>query len=153
MVAGNSRLHAYQCVTADFSYGYPWTAGPSVHAGVAEGCRCLIQKCRSVPPKPGCLWTATSGAAKDDAKGLARAEVRCARRRFDVDRYSSSLQTDDIVCTARENGFIVGTMTVRFDREQPLNADQIFAAELNQWRRAGVGCSLAVWRWTAPRAG
>ena len=58
--------------------------------------------------------------------GLARAEVRCARLAFDVDRYSSSLQTDDIVCTARENGFIVGTMTVRFDREQPLNADQIF---------------------------
>jgi hypothetical protein len=78
------------------------------------------------------------GAAKDDAKDLLAHKYGARGLAFDVDRYSSTLQSDDIVCTARENGFIVGTMTVRFDREQPLNADQIFSAELNQWRRAGV---------------
>ena len=88
-----------------------------------------------VQERPAEAWLSLDsdfGAAKDDAKGLLAQKYGARGLAFDVDRYSSSLQTDDIVCTARENGFIVGTMTVRFDREQPLNADQIFAAELNQ---------------------
>jgi hypothetical protein len=94
-----------------------------------------------VQERPAEAWLSLDsdfGVAKDDAKGLLSQKYGARGLDFDVDRYSSTLQAGDIVCSAREGGFIVGTMTVRFDRELPLNADQIFASELNQWRRAGV---------------
>lgn len=54
------------------------------------------------------------------------------------ERYNSRNQDGDIVCTARDGDAIVGTLSVRFDGSGGLHADQLFKAELDEWRADGV---------------
>ncbi|MDR7271209.1 hypothetical protein J2X20_003877 [Pelomonas saccharophila] len=79
------------------------------------------------------------GALDGDALGLV--ERRYGDRGLTVtrERYSSRNQDGDIVCTARDRDQkIVGTLSVRFDGSGGLHADQLFHAELDEWRAAGV---------------
>jgi hypothetical protein len=54
------------------------------------------------------------------------------------ERFSSRNEDGDIVCSARDGNHVVGTMSVRFDGEGGLHTDLLFAAELAEWRDAGV---------------
>lgn len=54
------------------------------------------------------------------------------------ERYSSRSDDGDIVCTARDGDKIVGTLSVRFDHGEGLNADLLFGAELDEWRAQGI---------------
>lgn len=54
------------------------------------------------------------------------------------ERYSSRTEDGDVVCTARDGEHIVGTMSVRFDVRGGLHTDLLFAAELAEWRAAGI---------------
>jgi hypothetical protein len=54
------------------------------------------------------------------------------------ERFSSRQQDGDVVCTARDAGKVVGTLTARFDGAGGLRADLLFSAELAAWRAAGV---------------
>jgi hypothetical protein len=78
------------------------------------------------------------GALEGDALGLV--ERRYADRGLAVtrERFSSRNEAGDVVCTARDGDKIVGTLTVRFDGVGGLKADQLFEAELAEWRSAGV---------------
>jgi hypothetical protein len=78
------------------------------------------------------------GALEGDALGLV--ERRYADRGLAVtrERFSSRNESGDVVCTARDGDQIVGTLTVRFDGTGGLKADQLFEAELAEWRTAGV---------------
>ncbi len=79
------------------------------------------------------------GALDGDALGLV--ERRYGDRGLTVtrERYSSRNQDGDIVCTARDRDQqIVGTLSVRFDGKGGLHADQLFQAELDEWRAAGI---------------
>jgi hypothetical protein len=79
------------------------------------------------------------GALDGDALGLV--ERRYGDRGLTVtrERYSSRNDAGDIVCTARDKGGqIVGTLSVRFDGVGGLHADQLFEAELAEWRAAGI---------------
>jgi hypothetical protein len=78
------------------------------------------------------------GALEGDALGLV--ERRYADRGLAVtrERFSSRNESGDVVCTARDGDQIVGTLTVRFDGTGGLKADQLFEAELAEWRTDGV---------------
>lgn len=78
------------------------------------------------------------GALEGDALGLV--ERRYADRGLAVtrERFSSRNEAGDVVCTARDGDQIVGTLTVRFDGTGGLKADQLFEAELAEWRTAGI---------------
>lgn len=79
------------------------------------------------------------GALDGDALGLV--ERRYGDRGLTVtrERYSSRNEDGDIVCTARDREQqIVGTLSVRFDGQGGLHADQLFKAELDEWRDAGI---------------
>lgn len=78
------------------------------------------------------------GFTADDAYHLISRKYAARGLGFDTERYSSKTEASDIVCSAREGNEIVGTMTVRFDSPQGLNADLLFGEELNVWRNAGV---------------
>lgn len=78
------------------------------------------------------------GALDGEALGLV--ERRYTDRGLAVarERYSSRNEAGDIVCTARDGDKIVGTLSVRFDGVGGLHADALFAAELAEWRAAGI---------------
>jgi hypothetical protein len=78
------------------------------------------------------------GALEGDALGLV--ERRYSDRGLAVtrERFSSRNEAGDVVCTARDGDNIVGTLTVRFDGAGGLKADQLFEAELAEWRSAGT---------------
>lgn len=78
------------------------------------------------------------GALDGEALGLV--ERRYTDRGLAVarERYSSRNEAGDIVCTARDGDKIVGTLSVRFDGPGGLHADALFAAELAEWRTAGI---------------
>ncbi len=78
------------------------------------------------------------GALDGEALGLV--ERRYTDRGLAVarERYSSRNEAGDIVCTARDGDKIVGTLSVRFDGPGGLHADALFAAELAEWRAAGI---------------
>lgn len=78
------------------------------------------------------------GSLEGDALGLV--ERRYSDRGLAVsrERYSSRNEDGDIVCTARDGDRIVGTISVRFDGPDGLNADLLFGAEMAEWRAAGV---------------
>jgi len=78
------------------------------------------------------------GGLEGDALDLV--ERRYSHRGLAVtrERYNSRNQDGDIVCTARDGDRIVGTLSVRFDGEDGLKADLLFAEELAEWRAAGV---------------
>lgn len=78
------------------------------------------------------------GGLEGDALDLV--ERRYSHRGLAVtrERYNSRNQDGDIVCTARDGDRIVGTLSVRFDAAGGLHADQLFKAELDDWRAAGV---------------
>lgn len=78
------------------------------------------------------------GGLDGDALGLV--ERRYGDRGLAVtrERYSSRDEAGDIVCKARDGERIVGTLSVRFDGAGGLHADQLFHAELSEWRRDGL---------------
>jgi hypothetical protein len=75
-----------------------------------------------------------------DGDALDLVERRYGDRGLAVAReqFSSRNESGDIVCTARDGDHTVGTLTVRFDGAGGLKADLLFAAELAEWRAAGV---------------
>eukprot|EP00042_Codosiga_hollandica_P010845 m.24066 g.24066 ORF g.24066 m.24066 type:complete len:232 (-) comp35823_c0_seq2:460-1155(-) len=78
------------------------------------------------------------GGLEGEALGLV--ERRYGDRGLNIgrERYSSRNQDGDIVCVARDENRIVGTLSVRFDGTDGLHADLLFAAELNDWRAQGI---------------
>lgn len=78
------------------------------------------------------------GGLEGEALGLV--ERRYGDRGLNIgrERYSCRDQDGDIVCTARDEGRIVGTLSVRFDGTGGLHADLLFKQELDGWRAEGV---------------
>ena len=78
------------------------------------------------------------GGLEGDARGLV--ERRYGDRGLNIgpERYSIRNQDGDIVCTARHDGHIVGTLSVRFDGSDGLHADLLFKQELDDWRAEGI---------------
>ncbi|MFT7774382.1 N-acyl amino acid synthase FeeM domain-containing protein [Roseateles sp.] len=81
-----------------------------------------------------------SGFGGLEGDALELVERRYGDRGLTVtrERYNSRSQDGDIVCTARDGDAIVGTLSVRFDGAGGLHADQLFKAELDEWRTDGV---------------
>lgn len=75
-----------------------------------------------------------------DGEALGLVERRYGDRGLAMKRESTASRNEDgdIVCTAREGERLLGTLTVRFDGPQGLNADLLFGAELSNWRAAGA---------------
>jgi len=78
------------------------------------------------------------GALDGDALGLVERRYGDRGLVISRERYSSRNQDGDIVCTARDQDKIVGTLSVRFDGGGGLHADLLFKQELDEWRAAGV---------------
>ena len=57
---------------------------------------------------------------------------------MDREEFSSLYDANTVICTAREGGRIVGTLSVRFDGPQGLKVDALFKAELADWRAGGI---------------
>jgi len=78
------------------------------------------------------------GGLEGEALGLV--ERRYGDRGLNIgrERYSCRNEDGDIVCTARDEGRVVGTLSVRFDGEGGLHADLLFKTELDEWRAEGV---------------
>ncbi|MDR7332889.1 N-acyl amino acid synthase FeeM domain-containing protein [Roseateles asaccharophilus] len=85
-----------------------------------------------------------------DGHALELVQRRYVERGLAVagERFSSRHEAGDVVCTAQHGAQVVGTLTVRFDGSNGLNADLLFGDELRTWRAAGVSLcefgSLAV---------
>lgn len=94
------------------------------------------------------------GAIEGDALDLVERRYS-DRGLLTRERFSSRTEDGDIVCTARDDERIVGTMSVRFDGQGGLHTDLLFGAELAEWRSMGIKLcefgSLAVDR-DAPRS-
>lgn len=80
-----------------------------------------------------------SGFGGLEGEALDLVERRYGDRGLAVsrERYGSRRDDEDVVCTARHGGRIVGTLSVRFDGPGGLHADQLFRAELDSWRADG----------------
>lgn len=78
------------------------------------------------------------GALDGEALGLVQRRYGDRGLAVSRERYSSRNEDGDIVCTARDGDKIVGTLSVRFDGAGGLHADQLFEAEISEWRSAGV---------------
>ena len=78
------------------------------------------------------------GALEGDAYDLVERRYGDRGLALTRERFSSRNEDGDIVCTARQGEQIVGTLSVRFDGTGGLHADLLFAAELAEWRAAGV---------------
>lgn len=78
------------------------------------------------------------GGLEGEARGLV--ERRYGDRGLSIgpERYSCRNQDGDIVCTARDQGRVVGTLSVRFDGPDGLHADLLFREELDDWRAEGL---------------
>lgn len=78
------------------------------------------------------------GALEGDALGLV--ERRYGDRGLAVSRekFTSRSQDGDVVCSVRDGDKLLGTVSVRFDGPGGLHADLLFAAELAEWRSAGI---------------
>ncbi|MFG6465701.1 N-acyl amino acid synthase FeeM domain-containing protein [Roseateles sp. BYS87W] len=78
------------------------------------------------------------GSLEGDAYDLVERRYGDRGLAMSKERFSSRNEDGDIVCTARDGEQIVGTLSVRFDGVGGLHADMLFAAELAEWRSAGV---------------
>lgn len=78
------------------------------------------------------------GALEGDAYELVERRYGDRGLALSRERFSSRREDGDIVCTARQGEQIVGTLSVRFDGVGGLHADLLFAAELAEWRSAGI---------------
>lgn len=97
---------------------------------------------RGSPPAPGDDVPLELDSGFGGLEGEARylVERRYGDRGLSIgpERYSCRNQDGDIVCTARDAGRVVGTLSVRFDGVGGLNADLLFGAELDEWRADGI---------------
>lgn len=78
------------------------------------------------------------GALEGDVLGLVERRYGDRGLAMSRERFSSRNEDGDIVCSVRDGDKVLGTVSVRFDGVGGLNADLLFAAELAEWRSAGV---------------
>lgn len=94
----------------------------------------------ALPPHGEATLQLDSGFGGLDGEALGLVERRYGDRGLSIgpERYSCRDQDGDIVCTARTEGRVVGTLSVRFDGPGGLHADLLFGAELDEWRAEGL---------------
>jgi hypothetical protein len=97
----------------------------------------IFQESRRQAGDPPLELNSDFGALDGEARQLVRRRYVDRGLAVAGERFSSRSENGDVVCTARDGGRIVGTLTVRFDGPGGLNADLLFSAELAEWRAAG----------------
>jgi hypothetical protein len=78
------------------------------------------------------------GPACPSTRDLVLRRYRDTGLILDVEPSAERPEDDDVVCSIRDGDSLLGTLSVRFDGHHGLNADLLFAAELAEWRAAGV---------------